>query len=123
MKALAAKQVAYVDLYALFSELFANPKQYGYDPAEITKSCLTGAYGEAPRSLCSDPDEYIFWDEYHVSALITDIRDEGLIIIFIPANYENPPIHRRCCGGSTTEYSSVSIRLALTCLKRSFVHQ
>ncbi|KAF7975264.1 hypothetical protein HWV62_1358 [Athelia sp. TMB] len=65
MKALAASQVTYVDLYALFSELFANPRQYGYDPAEITKSCLTGAYGEAPRSLCSDPDEYIFWDEYH----------------------------------------------------------
>lgn len=43
-----------------------TPIDYGLDPNTITKSCLVGAYEEAPRTLCDDPDKYIFWDEYHV---------------------------------------------------------
>jgi len=57
--------VAYVDMYQLFNDIFSDPARYGYDKAKITKSCLTGVYGEAPRSLCNDPDKYIWWDEYH----------------------------------------------------------
>jgi len=30
------------------------------------EACLKGAYGETPeRSLCENPEEYIFWDIYH----------------------------------------------------------
>ncbi|KAJ6536837.1 SGNH hydrolase-type esterase domain-containing protein [Mycena capillaripes] len=57
--------IALADLYVLFQDFFAHPKSYGYDPSTDGKSCLTGAYSEAPRMLCSDPDNYIFWDEYH----------------------------------------------------------
>ncbi|KAF7343174.1 Carbohydrate esterase family 16 protein [Mycena venus] len=57
--------IALADLYMLFQDFFAHPKSYGYDPSTDGKSCLTGAYSEAPRMLCSDPDNYIFWDEYH----------------------------------------------------------
>ncbi|KAJ6453312.1 GDSL-like Lipase/Acylhydrolase [Mycena sanguinolenta] len=48
---------------SLRADLFAL--NYGYDPSTDGKSCLTGAYSEAPRMLCSDPDNYIFRDEYH----------------------------------------------------------
>lgn len=58
--------IALADHYVLFQDFFAHPKRYGYDPSTDGKSCLTGAYSEAPRMLCSDPDNYIFWDEYHV---------------------------------------------------------
>ncbi|KAJ7322963.1 GDSL-like Lipase/Acylhydrolase [Mycena albidolilacea] len=57
--------IALADHYVLFQDFFAHPKNYGYDPSTDGKSCLTGAYSEAPRTLCSDPDNYIFWDEYH----------------------------------------------------------
>ncbi|KZP29959.1 carbohydrate esterase family 16 protein [Athelia psychrophila] len=65
IKLLAGSQVTYVDLYSLYSDMFAHPRRYGFDPSKISRSCLTGAYGEAPRTLCTDPDKYIFWDEFH----------------------------------------------------------
>ncbi|KZP12321.1 carbohydrate esterase family 16 protein [Athelia psychrophila] len=82
IKSLAGSQVTYVDMYSLFSDLFAHPQRYGFDPSKITESCLTGAYGEAPRSLCTDPDKYIFWDEYHPTQkthqLIADAAQKAL---------------------------------------------
>lgn len=64
---LQGPSVAYFDLFQLLDNLLDDPVRYGFDKSKITKSCLTGAYGEAPRTLCDDPDRYIFWDEYHVS--------------------------------------------------------
>jgi hypothetical protein len=63
-----------VDAYLLFDDFFARPKAYGFDPNVTHSSCLTGAYGEAPRKLCSNPDQYVFWDEYHVRMHISDLR-------------------------------------------------
>ncbi|CEH14727.1 lipolytic protein g-d-s-l family [Ceraceosorus bombacis] len=38
----------------------------GAEAFKVTdKPCLVGAYGEAPRSLCAEPDQYLFWDLYH----------------------------------------------------------
>ncbi|GJJ10949.1 hypothetical protein Clacol_005178 [Clathrus columnatus] len=54
------------DLFTLFENMMSFPEQFGFDPTKIGVSCLVGAYGETPnRSLCSDPQRYIFWDEYH----------------------------------------------------------
>jgi hypothetical protein len=58
--------VTVVDGYALFKKILAHPQAYGYDPRTIHTSCLVGAFGEAPRSLCSDPDRFVFWDAAHV---------------------------------------------------------
>jgi phospholipase/lecithinase/hemolysin len=56
-----------VDAYDLFADIFSRPAAYGFDANVTHASCLTGVYGEAPRSLCVNPDQYVFWDEYHVS--------------------------------------------------------
>lgn len=66
LEALQSPHTIYVDVYQLFEDFFARPDQYGFDGTKLTKSCLTGAYSEAPRTVCDDPDRYIFWDEYHV---------------------------------------------------------
>lgn len=59
--------IAFVDPYQLWGDFFAHPDKYGFDKKTEKKSCLTGAYGETPkRSLCSDPDRYVYWDAYHV---------------------------------------------------------
>jgi hypothetical protein len=59
-------EVGFVDIYSLFRDMMLAPVDYGLDPDTITKSCLVGAYSEATRTLCNDPDKYIFWDEFHV---------------------------------------------------------
>ncbi|KIM90034.1 carbohydrate esterase family 16 protein [Piloderma croceum F 1598] len=65
LQALTGTNVAFADFYQLIEGVLANPDRYGYDKTKVTKSCLTGVYHEAPKSLCDDPDRYIFWDEYH----------------------------------------------------------
>lgn len=54
-----------VDIYRTFNQIIADPPKYGLDPAEIHTACLIGAYGEAPRSLCDDPDRHLWFDAYH----------------------------------------------------------
>ena len=40
----------------------------GFDRFGLYGSCLVGAYTEAPESLCSNPEQHVFWDEYHPTA-------------------------------------------------------
>ncbi|KAF8524476.1 GDSL lipase/esterase [Gautieria morchelliformis] len=63
-------QVGFVDVYSLFLKMMLTPIDYGMDPGTIAKSCLVGAYSEAPSALCNDPDKYIFWDEYHPTRVV-----------------------------------------------------
>ncbi|KIJ35282.1 carbohydrate esterase family 16 protein [Sphaerobolus stellatus SS14] len=63
-------QVGFVDIYRLFREMLERPVDYGFDPAIISKNCLAGAYGDAPRTLCMEPEKYIFWDEYHLTGSV-----------------------------------------------------
>lgn len=58
--------VGFADVFSLFQNMRSNPSNYGFNGAHSDVSCLVGAFDEAPRSLCADPDKYIFWDEYHV---------------------------------------------------------
>ena len=69
--AMPEHQVAYADFFGLFQKIFEHPKHFGFDPNVLEKSCLTGAYSEAPRTLCDDPDKFVFWDEFHVSVKST----------------------------------------------------
>jgi phospholipase/lecithinase/hemolysin len=58
-------KIVVVDIYRKFDKVIANPRKYGLDPDEIRTACLQGAYGEAPRSLCDDPDKHLWFDAYH----------------------------------------------------------
>jgi phospholipase/lecithinase/hemolysin len=60
----------YVDLMPLFKHFYfyGEPSDYGFDAFGAYGSCLVGAYDETPnRTLCSNPDKMVFWDEYHPS--------------------------------------------------------
>jgi len=65
---LSGLEVGFVDIYNLFRQMIESPLSFGFDPDKVTKNCLIGAYGNAPRRLCRNPDKYIYWDEYHVCA-------------------------------------------------------
>jgi phospholipase/lecithinase/hemolysin len=62
-----------MDVFALFERMLENPVDYGFDADTAGESCLTGAYSEAPRTLCLEPDRYIFWDEYHVRKIFVTL--------------------------------------------------
>lgn len=57
--------VRVIDVYHKFNQVIADPSKYGLDANEIRTACLQGAYNEAPRSLCDDPDKHLWFDAYH----------------------------------------------------------
>lgn len=48
-----------IDAYALFNEVLAEPAKYGF--TNVTESCFNQAAG----TLCSNPNQYLFWDGIH----------------------------------------------------------
>src|SRR4028119_816927 len=51
-----------LDTYGLFNEILAEPARYGF--TNVTESCLNLAAG----TVCSNPDQYLFWDDIHPTA-------------------------------------------------------
>ena len=51
--------VRYFDTAGLLHAVVANPAAYGL--SNVTEAC----FDEASRSVCSAPDEYLFWDSFH----------------------------------------------------------
>ena len=60
-------RLLFVDTASLFEDFgyYGDPGAYGFAPLGVYGSCLTGVYEETPAvTLCDDPDEMVFWDEY-----------------------------------------------------------
>lgn len=51
-----------LDANALFNEVTAEPARYGF--TNVTESCLNQRAG----TICSNPNEYLFWDGIHPTA-------------------------------------------------------
>ena len=55
-------KAARLDFYGVTNEAFRNPAKYGFAVKYRQTACLQGAYG-GTRSLCSDPDKHLWWDD------------------------------------------------------------
>lgn len=56
-----------IDNYQLFTHVQESPQMYGVDPANVQRACIVGVYPSEglPLSVCSDPENYLFWDIFH----------------------------------------------------------
>lgn len=62
----SATYVNLIPLFETFGFYEGGWKAAGFDPFGLYGSCLVGAYVEVPqRTLCSNPDQHVFWDEFH----------------------------------------------------------
>lgn len=63
-----------MDLYTLVQDAFNEPQEYGFASNTTQTACYTGAYGEAPVTVCSDPSSYLWWDLVRASKTYADCR-------------------------------------------------
>ena len=82
----AAYYVNLVPLFESFEYWEGGWRDAGFDPLGLYGSCLVGAYVEVPqRTLCADPDQRVYWDEYHptrvshrliAQSILTDLQPD-----------------------------------------------
>lgn len=81
---IAAAWSAYIDIRVvevegLFQDILVDPAAYDIDEKYVRPPtpCLNGTYGTGTRSLCTDPEKYLFFDAYHPVSRVHD-RIAGL---------------------------------------------
>ncbi|PHH83239.1 hypothetical protein CDD82_2850 [Ophiocordyceps australis] len=78
-----AKQAGakYVDVSSLLQSFEYYGKGWqgvGLDAFGFYGSCLEGAYMEAPKRKCEDPEKRVYWDEYHVTRRVHELFAEKI---------------------------------------------
>jgi phospholipase/lecithinase/hemolysin len=58
--------VKVLDTYSLIDTIVADPAAFGF--TDVTDPCLTGEVKYAGGTPCSNPNQYLFWDELHPTA-------------------------------------------------------
>ncbi len=81
---LSGVKIAPVDVYSLFNTAINNPQLHGF--TNVTNACLpTNPLGVPAGLPCTNPDEYLFWDELHPTTksheLIATVAAESLGMI------------------------------------------
>lgn len=80
------------DTNSRFSDLLNNPASYGVTNTTAsclninTNSSLNYAETQSPRSICTNPDTFVFWDTLHPTTHTHKLL-AGYVTSFIQANY------------------------------------
>lgn len=64
--ALPGADLVFVDIFAAQHELIDHPADFGL--TNVTGACFSGYVG-TPGTQCSTPDDYLYWDRIHPSAI------------------------------------------------------
>jgi phospholipase/lecithinase/hemolysin len=66
LEATSGAQITQLDLEGLFAEAISNPAKFGF--SNVEESCLINAQpGFVFEGVCDNPDEFLFWDDVHVT--------------------------------------------------------
>ncbi len=72
---LSESEINLLDANALLSEIFTSPSSFGI--TDVENSCLTNFRpGFMFDGICSNPDEFLFWDNVHPTARIHQLIAE-----------------------------------------------
>jgi len=64
--ALSGLHISTLDTFPLIDSIVAQPGQYGF--TNVAQPCLTGETNYAGGTPCSNPNQYLFWDQLHPTA-------------------------------------------------------
>ncbi len=76
VKALQGKGVTYFDTYTFMDNVIANPAKYGL--TDVTDPCFDGV------NVCSNPNQYLFWDDFHPTTYADSILAENFYTAVVP---------------------------------------
>ena len=76
VNALQGKGVQYFDTYTFMDNIIANPAKYGF--TDVTDPCFDGV------NVCSNPNQYLFWDDFHPTTYADSILAENFYTTVVP---------------------------------------
>jgi phospholipase/lecithinase/hemolysin len=66
-----------LDLNQRFKDITADPSKFGF--TNVSDSCFVNPSANSPGSVCSNPDQYLFWDSSHPTTAVHKlIAEEAL---------------------------------------------
>jgi outer membrane lipase/esterase len=74
---LAGSELIFVDIFAAQHELIDHPGDHGL--TNVTGACFTGYVG-IPGVQCSAPDDYLYWDRIHPSAVAHQHLGQAMLL-------------------------------------------
>jgi phospholipase/lecithinase/hemolysin len=75
-------QLNVLDAYSLLDTVAAEPGQFGF--TNVTQPCLTGEVNFSGGTVCSNPNQYLFWDGLHPTAAGQAIVAEDAFALVTP---------------------------------------
>jgi outer membrane lipase/esterase len=82
-------KVILFDTFGLSQRVFADPLAFGF--ADISGPCLSDASYVGGGTVCSDPDQHLFWDDLHLTTAGHDVlAGEMLSALQVPPPHAMP---------------------------------
>lgn len=81
-----------LDIYSVFNNVFTNPGQYGL--TNTTDACVFPSplfFPVGPVSVCSNPNQYVFWDSLHPTTVTHQIVAEAAYETISASAVPEPP--------------------------------
>ena len=87
---LSETNISLLDANALLSDIITNPSSFGI--SDLDNSCLTNFQpGFMFDGICSNPDEFLFWDNIHPTAAVHQLIAEEALEVLQQQESENVP--------------------------------
>lgn len=72
------------DVNSLFNQVIATPTEFGF--TNVTNSC----FNLRPLSRCTNPNEYLFWDNFHPTTRTHNLIAESALSVLQPVSVLKP---------------------------------